>query len=66
MAKNLQNTKFSRAFIKATAQDKISAIAVPFENESHVITPRSWNGKRIWCLTQAAFDDLRGKRNSAT
>ena len=60
----VKNTKFSRAFIKATAQDKISAIAVPFENESHVITPKSWNGKRLWVMTQDCYEELKGRRNS--
>jgi hypothetical protein len=40
---------------------KISAIAVPFGNDTHVVTPRAWNGKRIWCITQWEYDVLRQK-----
>jgi hypothetical protein len=48
----VNNSKFSKAFVRASEQHKITAIAVPFENESHVITPRSWNGMRLWVMTQ--------------
>jgi len=50
------------AWTKAVEQHRITAIAVPFENESHVITTRSWNGKRIFVIIQEHYDDLRGRR----
>ena len=49
------------AWTKASEQRKITAIAVPFENESHVITPRSWSGMRLWVMTQQEYDSIRQK-----
>jgi len=52
---------FTKAWNKAAEQHKIAAIAVPFENESHVITPRSWSGMRLWVMTQQEYDSIRQK-----
>jgi hypothetical protein len=57
---------FTKAWNKAAEQHKITAIAVPFKNESHVITPRSWNGKRCWVMTQEYYEELKGRRTSPT
>jgi hypothetical protein len=48
---------------KATRDiQKISAIAVPFGNDTHVVTPRSFLHKRVWVLTQQEYDTIRQKR----
>ena len=49
------------AWYKAAEQHKITAIPVPFENESHVITPRRWAGLRLSVLTQQEYDTIRQK-----
>ena len=30
-------------------------------NDTHVVTPRAWNGKKIWCITQRECDVLKQK-----
>ena len=56
---------FSKAYIKATTQEKISAIAVPGNNTDFAVVhvPRTWNGKRCWVMTQDCYDNMRGKQN---
>ena len=51
------------AWNKAAEQHKITAIAVPFESESHVITPRSWSGMRLWVMTQQEYERLKGRHD---
>jgi len=58
---------FSKAWTKAAQLDKITAIAVPSENDinSAVIhLPRSFVGKRCWVLSQEAYSDLKEKNKS--
>jgi len=60
---------FSKAWIKAAQLDKITAIAVPSENDANsavIHLPRSFMNKRVWVLTQECYEDLRGRRNSPT
>jgi len=55
---------FTKAWTKAAEQHKITAIAVPFGNDTHVITPRKWAGMRLWVMTQEYYEELKGRRNS--
>jgi hypothetical protein len=59
----MKKNTWSKAALKASEQSKITAIAVPFENESHVITPKSWNGLRLWVMTQQEYENLKGRHN---
>jgi len=52
------------AWTKAAEQQKITALAIPFGNNTHVITPRSWAGRRLWVMTQEYYEELKGRRNS--
>jgi hypothetical protein len=38
---------------------KVTAIAVPYPNVSHIICPRSWLDKKVFCLTQEKYNDIR-------
>ena len=40
----------------------MSSTAVEFGNATQIVTPKSWLNKRIWCLTQDEYDDLKARR----
>jgi putative transposon-encoded protein len=50
---------------KQAEVQNMSQIAAPYGNSSHVITPRAWLGKKVWCLTQEEYEEVRqrGKKD---
>ena len=64
---NMGGKGFSKQFIKASVQEKVSIIAIPGDNNFAVVhVPRSWAGKRIFAMTSEYYNELKGKQASQT
>jgi len=43
---------------------RFSAIATSWGNSTHVVGPKSWEGKRVYCLLKEEYDMVRDQMRS--
>ena len=43
---------------------RFSAIATAWGNSTHVVGPKSWEGKRVYCLLKEEYDMVKDQMRS--